>query len=225
MRNHRRSDVAEDKEEWTGERLVEVIQTEGQRVNSGTKRKETSGSQWESLRYVWLESREKMGTGGIEAVFEEIMAKSFPHTCEPHQPRESRSFANSKHNKHSVGCRMDEDAIRSTHHAGALDFCYQWVRPITATWMDLETVVLSKVSHREEDAYHTIPFNVESKMWHRGTYLQIRNRFTDVENRFVSAKGVGRDGLGLTGADCSMENGQTTRSYCRAEGSRFNIPW
>ena len=39
------------------------------------------------------------GDGGTEAVFEEIMAKSFPHTCEPHQPRESRSFANSKHNK------------------------------------------------------------------------------------------------------------------------------
>ena len=77
MRNHRRSDVAEDKEEWTGERLVEVIQTEGQRVNSGTKRKETSGSQWESLRYVWLESREKMGTGGIEAVFEAMLAKNF----------------------------------------------------------------------------------------------------------------------------------------------------
>ena len=36
---------------------------------------------------------------------------------------------------------------------------------------------------------------MESKLWHRQTYLQNRNRFTDMENRLVVAKGeVGGSG-------------------------------
>ena len=34
--------------------------------------------------------------------------------------------------------------------------------------------------------YH---LNVESKIWHKYTYLQNRNRLTDTENRLVVAKG------------------------------------
>ena len=40
---------------------------------------------------------------------------------------------------------------------------------------------------------------MESKIQHKGTYLRSRNRFTDVENRLVVAKGevrCERDGLG-----------------------------
>ena len=41
---------------------------------------------------------------------------------------------------------------------------------------------------------------VESKIWHKRTYLRNRNRLTDIENRLVVAKGEegwGRDGLGV----------------------------
>ena len=37
---------------------------------------------------------------------------------------------------------------------------------------------------------------MESKIWHKRTYLQNRNGFTDVENRLVVAKGEG-DGGGM----------------------------
>ena len=33
---------------------------------------------------------------------------------------------------------------------------------------------------------------MESKIWHKRTYLQNRNRLTDIENRLVVAKGSGK---------------------------------
>ena len=38
---------------------------------------------------------------------------------------------------------------------------------------------------------------VESKIGHKWTYLWNRNRFTDIENRLVVAKGGGRDRVGV----------------------------
>ena len=38
--------------------------------------------------------------------------------------------------------------------------------------------------------------SVESKIWHKWTYLQNRNRLTDIENRLVAAKGKG-EGEGM----------------------------
>ena len=38
---------------------------------------------------------------------------------------------------------------------------------------------------------------MESKIWHKGTYQQNRNRLTDIENRLVVAKGDG-EGVGWT---------------------------
>ena len=46
--------------------------------------------------------------------------------------------------------------------------------------------------------YHIILFYVESKIWHKQAYLQNRNIFMDIENRFMVAKGkviVRRDGM------------------------------
>ena len=43
---------------------------------------------------------------------------------------------------------------------------------------------------------------MESKIWHKGTYQQNRNRLTAIENRLVVAKGEWgreRDGLGIWG--------------------------
>ena len=48
--------------------------------------------------------------------------------------------------------------------------------------MDLEIVILTEASHTEKNKYHIISLYVESKKkWYKWTYLQNRNRFTDVE--------------------------------------------
>ena len=59
-----------------------------------------------------------------------------------------------------------------------------------ATWMQLEIITLSQVRKRKMNTveHH---FFVEFKIWHKWTYLQNRNTFTDIENRVVVAKGDG----------------------------------
>ena len=59
-----------------------------------------------------------------------------------------------------------------------------------ATWMQLEILILNVVRKRMTNtiAYHLY---VESKIWHKRTYLQNRKRLRDVENRFLLAKGEG----------------------------------
>jgi len=50
-------------------------------------------------------------------------------------------------------------------------------------------------SQRENDKHHMCHLYMESKVWHKWTYLQDSNRFTDVANRPVVARGDrGRDG-------------------------------
>ena len=47
---------------------------------------------------------------------------------------------------------------------------------------------------KEKDNYTRYYLNVETKIWHEGTYLQTRNRLTDVENRVAihKWKGLGK---------------------------------
>jgi len=64
--------------------------------------------------------------------------------------------------------------------------------------MDLEIIVLREVSQTESDKYHTdITYMWNLRKWYKRTYLQNRNRFRDIENRFVVAKreegGGGKD--------------------------------
>ena len=63
-----------------------------------------------------------------------------------------------------------------------------------ATWMQLEGIILSEVSERKTNIswYH---LHVESKIWHKWTYLWNINRLTDIENRLVIAKAVGVGGM------------------------------
>ena len=62
--------------------------------------------------------------------------------------------------------------------------------PFAATWMDLEIIILSKVRQKEKDKYHMIS-HVESKIPHKSTYLQNKNRLTDIENKLLVANGGG----------------------------------
>ena len=57
--------------------------------------------------------------------------------------------------------------------------------------MQLEILILSEVGQKEKDLY------VESKICHRRTYLQNRNRLTDMESRLAVAEG---EGVGWTGS-------------------------
>ena len=61
------------------------------------------------------------------------------------------------------------------------------IMPSEATWMDLETIIL-KWSKRKTNIilYHIY---VESKKWYKWTYLQNRNRLTDIENKFMVTNG------------------------------------
>ena len=63
------------------------------------------------------------------------------------------------------------------------------ILPFVATWMNLEIIILSEESQEKTNTicYHLY---VESKIWHRGTYLQSR-RLMDTENRPEVAKGGG----------------------------------
>ena len=53
--------------------------------------------------------------------------------------------------------------------------------PSAATWMNLENIILSKISQTEEDIiYHLY---VESKKLYKWIYIQNKHRLTDIENK------------------------------------------
>ena len=70
--------------------------------------------------------------------------------------------------------------------------------PFVATWMDLEIIILSEVNQMEKDKCH-ITYIWNLKKVYKWTYLQNRNRPTDIENKFMVTKSesMGRDKLGV----------------------------
>ena len=75
------------------------------------------------------------------------------------------------------------------------------ILPFAAAWMNIEIIILSEVSQTEKDKYIWHHLYVESKKnWYKWTYLQNRNRFTDIENKLMVTKGERgwrRDKLGV----------------------------
>ena len=71
--------------------------------------------------------------------------------------------------------------------------------PFAATWMDLETVILSEVRERQ---IYDIAYIWSLKKWYKWTYVQNKNRVTDVENTYGYPGGKGRGGINWkTGID------------------------
>ena len=66
--------------------------------------------------------------------------------------------------------------------------------PFAATWMDLEIVMLSEVHQTEKDKYD-ITYMWILRKWYTWTYLQNRNRVTDVENKLMVTKGERGGGI------------------------------
>ena len=59
--------------------------------------------------------------------------------------------------------------------------------PSAATRMQLESIILSEVSQKRQITWHYL--HVKSRIQLKWAYLQSRNRPTDIEERFVVAKG------------------------------------
>ena len=57
------------------------------------------------------------------------------------------------------------------------------------TWMDLEIVIVSKVSQRGRNTLWYNLYEESKKKWYKWNYLQNRNRFTDLENELMIAGG------------------------------------
>ena len=66
--------------------------------------------------------------------------------------------------------------------------------PFAATWMDLEIVILSEISQRQISYDITYKWNLTKG--YKWTYLQNRNRVTDVENKLMVPGVRGGDKLG-----------------------------
>ena len=62
------------------------------------------------------------------------------------------------------------------------------IAPFVGKWMDLEIIILNEVRKRKTNTicYHLY---IKSKIRHKLTYLQSRNRLTGMENRLVVANG------------------------------------
>ena len=63
--------------------------------------------------------------------------------------------------------------------------------PFAATWMDLEIIILSKVSQKEKDKYYLISLIYRILNMRQMNISAERNRFTDIEKRHMVARGMG----------------------------------
>ena len=66
-----------------------------------------------------------------------------------------------------------------------------------ATWMELETLLLSEVSQKENDKYHIISLYLESNIWHKLTYIQKRRNSWTWRTDLQLPRG---EGVGWTGS-------------------------
>ena len=97
------------------------------------------------------------------------------------------------------------------------------IMPFVATWMELETLILSEVSQKEKDKYHVISLT-SGIQYMSQTYLSTEKNLMDLENRLVVAQGeregVGWIGsLGLIDANYCLWNRLAVRSCCLANGN------
>ena len=86
------------------------------------------------------------------------------------------------------------------------------IMPFTATWMDLKEYHTKwSKSEREIQIPRNIVYMRNSKIWHKRTYTQNRDRPTDTKNRLVVAEGKadagGLDwGFGISKSDRYRQN-------------------
>ena len=67
--------------------------------------------------------------------------------------------------------------------------------PFAATWMGLESVILSEGSWRRRNIICHFLYVESKKIWYKQIYLQSKNRLIDLENKLTVARGkdVGKE--------------------------------
>ena len=74
------------------------------------------------------------------------------------------------------------------------------IMTFAATWTDLGIIILSK-SDRERQISYDIIYMQNLKKWYKLTYLQNRNRLTDLENKLMVTGGKGGGPGGRVGGE------------------------
>ena len=80
---------------------------------------------------------------------------------------------------------MDKEDVVYIYNRILLSHKNNKIMPSAATWMQLEVIILNQ-KKTNTVWYHLY---MESKIWHKRTYLWNRNRLTDIEVKLVVAKG------------------------------------
>ena len=89
--------------------------------------------------------------------------------------------------KMSINRWMDKEDVVHIYNGMLLSHKKDEIMPFAAIWLDLKLVILSDVSQRKTNMWYCI--YVESKQWYRWTYLQNRNRITDVKTNVQLPRG------------------------------------
>ena len=69
------------------------------------------------------------------------------------------------------------------------------IMPFAATWLQLEILILSEVSQKENDKYHTVSLISGIQCMAQWTYLHKRNELMFLENRLWLSGGGGGSGM------------------------------
>ena len=88
---------------------------------------------------------------------------------------------------------MDKEDVVHIYNGILLSHTKEWNNAICSN-MDGPRDYHTEWSKPDKDKYHMISLYVESKIWHKWTYLWNRNRLTDIENKLMVIKGEGRWG-------------------------------
>ena len=83
---------------------------------------------------------------------------------------------------------MDKEGVVLIYNGILLSHKKECIMPFVATWMHLEIIILSEVSQRQILYDITYMSNLKKSKW---IYLQNKNRFTIIGNKFMVTKGEG----------------------------------
>ena len=62
------------------------------------------------------------------------------------------------------------------------------IMPFAATWIDLETIILSDMWDRKRQTPYDVTYMWNLKKRYKWTYLQNKNKLTDRENKLTATK-------------------------------------